>query len=196
MYISVRHAANMFPEADVIRVAPDGANVTLLAYTPGSLQQDFIAEVDARSMGNLTTNGDLDNGDYLAVDVRIQKGRGAEVPIYYQRTIDVPVIAAAAASATPKMRTVIAAKNANNAGSAVFSATLPADYATFRWISMTVVDSNGIGSFTMSTALFKAASVGGRVTINSGRQFDWRSTPRTIALLSTGANFLELTLHD
>lgn len=160
MYISVRHAVNMFPEADVIRVAPDGANVTLLAYTPGSLQQDFIAEVDARSMGNLTSNGDLDNGDYLAVDIRIQKGRGAEVPIYYQRTIDVPVIAAASGGGGGASKTVVAAIDINNStalSARTRSFVLPADFNNYRYLQTHWWrQGDGVTEFRFSCAILHA----------------------------------------
>ena len=200
MYVSIRQPVNMFRGADILRVQPDGASANLVEYKPGEIQQNFILEVSASDMNNLTSGDDLENGDYLGVDIRIQKGR-TSAELQYQRKIDVPIIAAASGgggTASVKSSVIVAATS-NSAQHR--SLTLPANFLTFKWLTGMVWGSSGPDGFVMSTAVIEAYRVldAGRGSLTRGFPMGGRTGTYTYASRSFRLNsggFLYAELHD
>ena len=94
--LSIEHPANLYPAADMVQVTVDGASPKRAAYSPAMVHQVVSFEITASEADNLASNGNLDDGDFLNIEVRIQTGTAGAVA--FRDTLRVPVATAPTAS--------------------------------------------------------------------------------------------------
>ena len=94
--VVIRHPVNAYRLANIMAVSVGGQPAVLVGYAANQIQQTVRAGLSAALLNNISSQ--LVAGNFIPVDIRLTQGRGGTV--HFLRTIDVPVVAAAAAAAS------------------------------------------------------------------------------------------------
>ena len=92
-HINVESMPGAFPAANVVQVwigDPGISRVLSQAWTPGDIQRNLEFEIDATVADNIATNGLVDIGDELGIEIRLIAPGAREV---YRKGFNFPVVA-------------------------------------------------------------------------------------------------------
>ena len=186
--VSIRQPVNMFPLADIISVDV-GGGVVLAVYNPRLIQQDWMIGVSSQTYSNIRSQ--LVAGDWLPVQIRIQRGRGGSAPAYFSRVIEVPVVASA-------RRLMLQRPVAAADGVGVRTLTLPTNYTSYRTLSVWIWDgqTDSIIPMRYDTGLLSVQTAASVMLRQSSIRATWAASRR---VFDTGANADRIVfgeLHD